>query len=96
MRAAAFFLNGVLALGLLVWAGLHFAWIRIPPNTLPWARIELDSPPGWAPRLRINGLAADDAQCLMTLARSQLLFKTVAPRLEKEGCGLEAGVRIEQ
>jgi hypothetical protein len=96
VRVLAYLLNGLLAVGLIVWAGLHFAWIRIPPNALPWAQVDLDSPPGWAPRVRINSLSADGAQCLMTLARSQLLYKPLAPRPEKNGCGLETGVQIER
>lgn len=96
MRALAFVLNAILALGLLVWLGLHFAWIRIPPNILPWAALNLDAPPGWSPRLRINSLSMDGPQCLMTLARSQLLYTPVDERPVKDGCGLESGVKIER
>ena len=96
MRALAFVLNAILALGLLVWLGLHFAWIRIPPNILPWAALDLDAPPGWSPRLRINSLSMDGPQCLMTLARSQLLYTPVDERPVKDGCGLELGVKIER
>lgn len=96
MRTVAFLLNAILALSLLAWMGLHFAWIRIPPNMLPWAALDLDSPPGWSPRLRINSLSMDGEQCLMTLDRSQLIYKPVEARPLKEGCGLEAGVTIER
>lgn len=96
MRALAFLLNGLLAVTLLAWAGLHFAWIRIPPNILPWAKVELDAPPGWAPRYRINGLSADGEACLMTLARSQLRYKTLEDRPNEGGCGLDAGIQIER
>jgi hypothetical protein len=96
VRAFSIILNAVLALGLLISAGIHFAWIRIPPNIAPWAEVDLDSPPGWAPRMRINGLAADGKQCLMTLARSKLLYKPLDERPEKNGCGLTSGVQIER
>ncbi|MGE4063015.1 MAG: extensin family protein [Rhodospirillaceae bacterium] len=96
MKLLATLLNAVLALGLLTWAGLHFTVIRIPPNMLPWAKVDLDSPPGWAPRLRINSLSADGEQCLMALARSKLLYKPLDERPVKNGCGLKAGVQIER
>jgi hypothetical protein len=96
VRAVTFLLNAVLAVGLLVFAGIHFAWIRIPPNMMPWAKVDLDAPPGWAPRFRINSLAADGDQCLMTLARSQLLYTPLVERPEKNGCGLTSGVQIER
>ncbi len=96
MKAASVFLNALLAIGLVIFAGLHFAWIRIPPNFLPWAKIDLDSPPGWAPRFRINSLAADAEQCLATLARSRLSYRVVPGRPEKDGCSFEGGVRVAQ
>lgn len=96
VRAITFLLNATLAVGLLIWAGLHFAWIRIPPNMLPWAALDLNSPPGWSPRLRINSLAMDGEQCLMALERSDLQFTPVAERPIKDGCGLEGGVQIQR
>jgi hypothetical protein len=96
VKAVSVLLNAVLAVGLFIFAGLHFAWIRVPPNMLPWGRVDLDAPPGWSPRFRINSLAADGPQCLMTLARSQLLYKPLPERPEKDGCGLKAGVQIER
>lgn len=96
MRGVSVLLNAVLAIGLVIFAGIHFAWIRIPPNMLPWGKIELDAPPGWAPRFRINSLSADGEQCLMTLARSRLLYEPLPERPEEDGCGLESGVRIER
>ena len=77
-------------------ASIHFAWIRIPPNLLPWTEVDLEAPPGWAPRFRINSLSADGGQCLMTLARSKLLYKPLDDRPDKDGCSLSAGVQIER
>lgn len=86
----------LLTLAGLVWAGVHFAWIRIPPNLLPRAEVDLEAPPGWAPRLRINGLSGNGEQCLATLARSKLLYTPRDERPLKDGCGLETGVQIER
>jgi hypothetical protein len=93
------FLRLLAILGLLGgtgWLSLHYSLIRIPPNVLPWRALDLEAPPGWAPRYRINSLAADGEICLATLSRSKLLYKRLDERPLKDGCGLSAGVQIER
>jgi len=89
-------LSTLLLLCALAAAGVHFAWIRIPPNVLPWMEVDLEAAPRWAPRFRINSLSANGDQCLVALDRSKLLYKPLNDRPLKDGCGLSAGVQIER
>ena len=94
MRAAGWIL-GLLILAILLLAlAVHLAWIRIPPNWAPWGQVYLDEEPSWLARLQLNSLATNPQACLATLGRSHMAYTRVPDRPMRDGCGLEAGVRI--
>jgi len=70
--------------------------ITIPPNTLPWRPVVLDSPPGWIAHWQLNRLAADGAVCRQALAQSRLRFTPVADRPIRNDCGWTDAIRIDE
>jgi hypothetical protein len=81
----------------LVGAGVavYESWIRIPPNLLPWGRVELDARPGWFANIQLNGLSTDGAACRAVLGRSQMKVSVMADRKIGAECGFTDVVRAD-
>ncbi len=91
MRWAAATLGLVLSI-IVAGIAVDQAWIRVPPNWLPWGRPDLNASPTWFARLQINGLAADRAACIDTLDHSDVHFTPVPDRRVDGDCGFENAV----
>jgi hypothetical protein len=80
---------------LILFAGISVdqAWMRVPPNWLPWGRPDLNAPPSWFARNQINGLAADRSACLDVLDRSDIRFTKIPDRRIDGDCGFDNAVR---
>jgi hypothetical protein len=69
------------------------AWMRVPPNWLPWGRPDLSAPPTWFARIQINGLAVDRTACFDVLDQSDIRFAPIPDRRVDGDCGFENAVR---
>jgi hypothetical protein len=88
--------GAALGLVLLIMVGgvtVEQAWIRVPPNWLPWGRPNLNAPPSWFARIQINALATDGAACIDVLNQSDIRFSSIPDRRVDGDCGFENAVR---
>jgi hypothetical protein len=82
------------ALVILNWAAIHFGWIRVPPNTLPWQAPKLDARPGLFVHLQMQDLLHDRQACLTALNHANDLSYTPLPDMTEHGdCGYTNVVR---
>lgn len=79
---------------LLNWAAIHFGWIRVPPNTLPWIAPKLNVKPGLFVHLQMQELRRDRQACLAALNSATDLSYTPLPDMTEQGdCGYTNVVR---
>ena len=69
--------------------------IRLPPNTRPWAPVDLNAAPGWIAHWQLGRLAADSQRCRTALATTREIFTPVKDRKIDQGCGLNDVVRTD-
>jgi len=69
----------------------------IPPNTLPWRPVVLDSPPRWLAHWQMRQLSGDRAQCLAALhGARELDFTRLQDRRIDDRCGFTNVVRADR
>lgn len=80
---------------LLNWAAIHFGWVRVPPNTLPWIAPKLDVKPGLFVHLQMQELRRDRQVCLTALNSASGLSYAPLPDMTEQGdCGYTNVVRV--
>lgn len=83
------------ASGVSLTAAIHFSWLRVPPNWIPWHPVQLAAPPGWMARWQINALAADAGACFAALDGTTIAYTPLPTRAGAgDGCTITAGVRV--
>jgi hypothetical protein len=76
------------------WAALHFGWITVPPNTIPWEPPKLDARPGLFAHFQMQHLLHDRQACLIALDHaSGLAYTPLADASSGDGCGFTNVVR---
>ncbi len=55
------------------------AWLADHPQHNPWAPLDLNDPPGWATRTKLNALKEDPDECRAVLQRSGVAFDALEP-----------------
>lgn len=93
-RASAIGFGVLFFLVALNWAAIHFGWIAVPPNTIPWEPPKLDARPGLFAHLQMQHLLHDRQACLSALDHaSDLAYTPLADVSPSEGCGFTDVVR---
>jgi hypothetical protein len=67
--------------------------LSIPPNTLPWQPVELNSPPGWMTHWQMRSLFADAGRCRAALRGSPETVVAIQDQTKGEACGYTNVVR---
>lgn len=75
------------------WRAGHW---RIPDRHNPWAPLQLQEPPNWLTRHKLQRLSGDAAQCRAVLAQAGWQAEPVPDRSEGEGCGWRDAVRVDR
>jgi len=72
------------------WAAIHFGFVTLPPNSVPWEPPKLAAPPGFFAHAQIQRLLHDKAMCLAALERAPGLSYTPQPDMTADtGCGYD-------
>jgi hypothetical protein len=70
------------------WAAVHFGWVQVPPNMLPWQPARLDSRPGLFAHLQVQNLLHDRQACLTALNHAhELSYTPLADEVKGDSCG---------
>lgn len=88
---------GLLVLLLVAAAGVH--WVRtLPPESSPFARLDLERPIGWATGMQFARIIDDAPACSAALAASELAYEPIKDRRDgAEGqCGFANAVAVTQ
>jgi hypothetical protein len=94
VRTSAIGFGVLFLLVFLNWAAIHFGWVRVPPNTLPWIPPKLDAKPGLFVHLQMQALRNDRQACLTALNSAAGLSYTPLPDMTEQGdCGYSNVVR---
>jgi hypothetical protein len=79
---------------LLNWAAIHFGWIKVPPNTIPWETPHLDSRPGLFAHWQMQHIKKDRQMCLTALDNARdFSYTALADESTGSGCGFTDVVR---
>jgi hypothetical protein len=79
---------------LLNWAAIHFGFVTVPPNIIPWQTPKLDAKPGLFVHVQMQALRNDPKACREALDHAHdLSYTPIDDKVDGEGCGFTNVVR---
>lgn len=85
------------ALGLAILAGLVWSGIIVVPRHLnPFAPLRVADEVSWLTRMKLLRLERSGPQCLGVLAESDVSYRPVSDREDRDGCGLSNAVEVTE
>jgi hypothetical protein len=84
----------LLLLATLLLAGWQRDLLEVPPHHAPWQPLQVEHPPNWLTRHKLDRLAEDPALCLAFLQHAGVDAVAVPDRELETGCGFRNVVRL--